>query len=194
LHAQLAGVSITELSKHTGKKNSSTWKAGLEKFFGKGASQELSGSITVKSELKAENRILEVKDALQRKGLLRKSLNEAAKQVSETDSNCWIDITHPFYIQDQAIETMNQAQHIHFQTGHDYDDSDAYWKTQTKYKVTMMASLHKFPSLRNGVLTPSGHEAIFFRSVSGKGHKYRIFGSLNKVGDDFQIKPFSISI
>lgn len=70
-----------------------------------------------------------------------------------------------------------------------YDDG-----AEKNPRISMSASLHHFPSARDGQLSWSGHDALLFRRLNGQPHPFSVFGSVFECGDGFQVKPYAIRL
>jgi len=59
-------------------------------------------------------------------------------------------------------------------------------------QIQMPASLNHFPSVYEGHLGYSGHEAMLFSSLKGAEYPYPVFGAIFRAGESYQINPYAI--
>ena len=192
LYAQLHGHDVTETLLNTEHSRSSGLKLAIGKFLGFEGAGESSRSTrearSTKVSLRPENMLREISASLRAQGTLYTSLIEAIAATTSTHEPSWFEARHPFSVSPE-IGKFNEMRLVMFSSGFPphFDSPDAP-------RISMSASLHHFPTARDGQLSFSGHEAMFFRQINGKPHPYSIFGSIFSCDDQFQIKPFSILI
>jgi hypothetical protein len=191
LYAQLRGENPIETLCSIEHGRASTLKATVAKFIGLGgeSSRTENETRTTKTTLQPENMVREIVASLRAHGSLHVSLSDAIGKAAQNHAPAWFDARHPFSVPPQ-LEEFNQMRAVIFVSGFPpYDDGMA-----KNPRISMSANLHYFPSARDGQLSLSGHDALFFRKLNGKPHSFSVFGSVFECGDDFQIKPYAIRI
>lgn len=191
LYAQLHGKDVVETLLSMEHSKASGWKMALSAFLGLGGSGETTNSSkevkTSKTTLKPENMLREIVATLRARGSLHTSILDA---ISETQTGAvWFETKHSFSVPPQ-IGKFNEVRAVVFVAGFPpYEDC-----SPDIPRISMSASLHHFPSARDGQLSTSGHDAMFFNQLNGRPYPYSIFGSIFSCGDSFQIKPYAIHI
>jgi hypothetical protein len=131
--------------------------------------------------------VREITASLRANGQLKENLADAIRDSSVSGAPSWFEGQHGFSVPPEAIADMNSNKSMIFVSGF-----PPYSEASKALKISMSASLHHCPEARDGYLGISGHLAIFFRQQGGRPYNYKIFGSLLKAGDSFQIKPYTI--
>lgn len=189
LYAQLHGKDTVETLLSVEHSRASGWKLAISAFLG--GSGETGKSTkraeTTKVVLRPENMVGEIVSKLRARNSLRDSIAEA---VAATASGAtWFEAHHEFSVPPQ-IEKFNEMRAVVFLSGF----PPYVEPSPRKPKITMSAGPHHFPSARDGMLSISGHEAMFFRSLNGSPYSYSVFGSIFTCGDGFQVKPYAIHL
>ena len=207
LHAQLNHQEMVEhsVSTENGTSIKSGWSAALKAVFGVSSetTEAIRESVSQKFRLRTENMLTEIQASLRARGTLYKDFHKAAEVCRVKAEPVWVSGRYAFhakqFVGGEGFDEVNRDKAVIFSSGlydDGYDASDNYFKhtEQASLKILMAASLHKFPGLRDGYMGVTSHEAIFFRQVGGGAFKYLIFGSLFSVGDQYQLKPYALSI
>jgi len=191
LYAQLRGQDVVETLLSMEHNRASGWKVALSTFLGLEGSGESTKSTkeaqTTKVALRPENMLREIVASLRARGMLHDSVRDA---VASTGSGAsWFEAHHQFSVSPQ-IAPFNQMRAIVFVSGF-----PPYVEPSPDVpQISMSASLHHFPTARDGQLSVSGHDALFFRSLNGRPYSYSVFGSIFSCGDGFQVKPYAIHL
>jgi hypothetical protein len=144
---------------------------------------------TTKTTLRPENMLREIVASLRAHGSLHASIHDAIKKTASTHAPAWFEARHSFSVPPR-LDEFNRMRAIVFVSGFPpYDNPSA-----KNPPISMSASLHHFPSARDGQLSVSGHDALFFRKLNGQAHSYSVFGSIFECGDGFQVKPYAIRL
>ena len=191
LYAQLHGQDVVETLLSMEHNRASDWRMAIGAFLGLGGSGGSSKSTkegrTAKVILRPENMLREIVASLRAQGKLHSSISNAI--AAAASGPLWFEGRHSFSVP-QEIERFNNIRAIVFVSGF----APYVEPSPGEPQISMSASLHHFPTARDGQLPLSGHDALFFRSLNGRPHSYSVFGSVFSCGDGFQIKPYAIHL
>lgn len=207
LHAQLNHQELTEfsVSNEDDTSRKSGWNVSLKSILGLSGetTEEAREATSRKFRLRAENLLNEIQASLRAQGLLYTNFKEAGEACRAKEAPVWVSGRYPFYALQFAgqggFESINRDKSMVFSsTLHDdgYNASDDYFKhgKQGSLQILMSASTQKFPGLQGGYMGMSCHEALFFQRVGAAAFKYQIFGSLFAVAENYQLKPYALSV
>lgn len=191
LYAQLHGQDVIETLFNMEHSQASGWRVALSAFLGGSgeSAKTIKEAKSVKVVLRPENMLREIAASLRAHGTLRLSIADAIAATTKTREATWFEAKHSFSVPPQ-MDKFNQMRAMFFISGF-----PPYTEPSPDIpEISMSASLHHFPNARDGQLSISGHDALFFRSLNGRPHLYSVFGSIFSCGNGFQIKPYAIHI
>jgi hypothetical protein len=202
LFAQTVDRVETEFSesRKTGSKDNAGVKFGIGKaitaLLGLEASAKLDTEKTLsnlqasKSTLTIENKLSRLVVYLEASDNLRSTLPEAVTTALARKASVFLRCHAPFDLS-QMTDHRGGITRIN-------EDGAVLFETRSSgvcRKVSMAASLAKFPRVREERLGQISHEALFFQSHAGKAVDINLFGSLrwlNVAEAVCQIKPFAL--
>ena|SRR5258708_6126999 len=191
LYAQLHGQDVVETLLRMEHNHASGWKMAIGAFLGLGGGSESSRSMTegrtTKVVLRSENMLREIVASLRANGTLHDSIPAAI--AFNASGAAWFETRHSFSVPPRMDE-FNRMRAIVFVSGF-----PPYFEPSPETpRISMSASLHHFPTARDGQLSISGHDALFFHALNGRPHSYSVFGSVFSCGDGYQVKPYAIHL
>lgn len=206
LYSQATGSLISELSHSKEKSNEELISGGFVALIAK-LKGELRNSATysesTKSELTAENKVCKIIEIIKSKNsnYIFEDLNSAADYCKDNNKSVFINTKTTFdmpqFISMNDTDKVNKSKYIQFCKGYkeklgidSYIHNDQYFKLHD-IKFTMTTSLEKYLNC-NGNISKLSHEACYFNNHNGENVPIKVFGQLNFLIDNYQIKPYAI--
>ena len=165
-----------------------------------GADSSVESTDTIKTHLATEQKLREILESLSRLGEptlfsdLANASNFSAENKDAVFVNLQTDFDAPQFYGGMGVQAVNKAQYVIFEKDMEYnryyDYRDDYFKKH-RIPVVMSASLTKFPNCK-GRMGMTGHDAVFIRGHGGRQMPLHVFGSLFKLPEFCQIKPYAI--
>jgi len=191
LYAQLRGEDVVETICSMEHSRAHGLRLALATFIGGSgeSSKSKRETRTTKTTLRPENMLREIVASLRAHGTLCSSLFDAAKVSVKSRLPVWFETRHPFTVP-LPLDVFNKTKQVVFLSGFPPYDNPSVNNPQ----ISMPANLCNFPSVRDGHLSPSGHDGLFFTKLNSKPYSYAVFGQIFTNGEEFQVKPYAVRL
>ena len=186
LYAQIVGWEPTERVKNDSHTIEGGLSAGIPGIGIKAGGAKESGT-KEQYAISEEHKLFEIKSHLRENHQLIDDITETVAHVLENNVGIFVQSRYRFdapQFRDSSdpVNSVNEA-------------GCALLKCDVgSTRILVSLGLNHMPRVRDGTMSKTGHDAIIFRELGGKGIPLEIFGFLHPIKSRIQIRPITVSL